>query len=406
MLYSISSDQPILVIGGGIAGISVAIFLKKAGIACRVFEAHRDLTNIGGGLQIFPNGMRILAELGLEKKAIASGALMTEAQFKDHQGKPIVRSSMGIASRYGLPTITIRRSVLHKLLIDEGEKQGIFVEYEKKLCHIEEKRNQVNATFEDGAIASGRLLIGADGIHSFVRKYILPECPDALYSNLIGFSGFIPGRDLDPCFHPGTLMEITVGPIGFFGYSYADNLNTTEPHLLWYCYLAQKNKLKKDTLAAMTEDEMKQRVLDAHKGWRQPIEALVRQTSKIFRISLSDIMGLEKWHKGRVGIMGDAAHAMNPISGQGACVSLEDAKLFSKLFKKNQDRYVEVFSRFEAERKLRVDKITAKARKSSLRTMIPMGRFGCWLRNRIFAIAVRLTAQRWNDWVFKYEIEQ
>lgn len=392
-----------LIIGGGIAGLAAALFLKRAGIRVRIFEAYPRITNIGGSLQVFPNGMRILSVLGLERKVLDSGGLMTETLFKDHKGRAFARVSLETAERYQHQTITIRRAALHEMLSEECEKNGIRVEYEKRLCRIIDSPTRIAGQFDDGTEAVGKFLIGADGVHSFVRKHILPDFPGALSSDLVSFSGFVPERAVHERYRPGTSLKITIGPIGFFGYCYTDNTNKADPHIFWWCYLSPKNKLSKAEVATMTEDDIRQKILNAHGNWPEPIGTLIRNYTSVYKVFLSDIMGLEKWHKGRALIVGDAAHAMNPINGQGASTSLEDAMLLAELFKQYPDQIHEVFEKFEAARKPRVEKMVAMGRKSSQRSMVRVGRFGYGLRNAIFAVLTRLTSQNWSDWMYCYD---
>lgn len=200
-------------------------------------------------------------------------------------------------------------------------------------------------------------------------------------------------------------MEITVGPVGYFSYCNADNrdMAKADSDLLWFCYLSQKKKLSKEELTAMTDADAMQRVLRAHQNWPQPISTLVQNSTSISIVSVSDIMGLKTWHKGRVVLVGDAAHAMNPINGQGASTSLEDAMLLAELLKQNPDQLTEVFEKFEAIRKPRVEKMVVKGRRSSQKSMIRVGRWGTWFRNIAFAMLTRLTSQRWADWVYNYD---
>jgi 2-polyprenyl-6-methoxyphenol hydroxylase-like FAD-dependent oxidoreductase len=162
----------VLVIGGGIAGPTIALFLKRAGLEPIVFEAYERVSDIGGGLQIAPNGMRVLSQLNLAESLRGFGIESAEFCFEDQSGKTLACIPNGPASRYGLPAIFISRSLLHAALLSELERQQIPVHYSKRLQGIVSNESGVTAEFADGSHTEGSILIGADGIHSQTRRTV------------------------------------------------------------------------------------------------------------------------------------------------------------------------------------------------------------------------------------------
>jgi 2-polyprenyl-6-methoxyphenol hydroxylase-like FAD-dependent oxidoreductase len=176
------ATRRIIIIGGGIAGPALALFLKRIGLPAAVYEAYPLTTGVGGGLNIAPNGMQVLAALGLAGRMIEQGSQVPVSYFVDCKGKPLGKVPYGVKSLYGQPAVSLSRSALIEALADGMRAQGVEIHYEKRLIRITEQDEMITAHFEDGTSAGGDYLIGADGLHSLVREHILPEGPSRLRS--------------------------------------------------------------------------------------------------------------------------------------------------------------------------------------------------------------------------------
>src|SRR5258708_4661809 len=128
-----SQNLHAIVIGGGIAGPALALLLKKAGLTSTIYEAHPRLEDVGGGFTIAPNGMNVLEEVGVADSIAGSGALVSEFCFRDHRGKVLARYPAGNVEKYRWPSVAILRRTLHRILMEEVARQGIQVEYQKRL---------------------------------------------------------------------------------------------------------------------------------------------------------------------------------------------------------------------------------------------------------------------------------
>jgi 2-polyprenyl-6-methoxyphenol hydroxylase-like FAD-dependent oxidoreductase len=398
-------DRDILIVGGGFAGLSTAILLRRANIPFRIFESAGGPSDMGGAITMFPNGMKVLRECGVRERVIEKGALMTRVIMQDHFGKPFANVSMGVEELYSEPTFTVRRSLLHEFLIDRAESLGLEIEYGKRLVEVSQAADRLAVEFEDGSRAEGSILIGADGINSTVRRFVVPTSAAPAYSGLIFLAGFVEDQQFIAKLRLDRVSQyLTVGPVGFFGYSYVDNPERADPSVLWYCYLAQKDRMTSAELKAMGDREIKQRVMDAHQGWHWPIRDLIEGSASLRTANVFDVIGLDRWSRGRAIIIGDAAHATNPIAGQGANTALEDSQLLAELLSCQALPVEDVFRHFEDVRKPRVTQIAKRARLSSSRSMIKVGRVGGWVRNQAYGIMTRVVPESWSNRRLRYEV--
>jgi 2-polyprenyl-6-methoxyphenol hydroxylase-like FAD-dependent oxidoreductase len=325
--------------------------------------------------------------------------------IQDHFGRPLAALTMGAAERYEEPTITLRRALLHRILIEKAESLGVEIEYGRRLVEVSQDRDSVRVEFEDKTRAEGDILIGADGIGSMVRKFVAPENAGPAYSGLVFFAGFVDDQELVSRADLDRASQyVTVGPIGFFGYSHVDPATELRPSLLWNCYLRQDDRIPSVDLKAMSDAAVRQRVREAHVGWHWPIPDLIDNSSSFCKASIFEVIDLDRWSRGRVLLIGDAAHAMNPVAGQGANMALEDSQLLVELLKYPHLPVEQLFRHFEDVRKPRVTQAARRAHRSSRRTMIKVGRVSGWVRNRAYAVLTRVVPDSWTNRRFRYEV--
>ena len=209
-----------LIIGAGIAGPATAILLKRAGFDAELYEAWPYSTGIGGGLQIAPNGMHVLAELGLADELIRHGSVCESFDFYSQSGRRLGSINRNMKQRFGQPAVNMCRATLNEMLVDKAWSDGVEVHFEKRLVKIEDRAGQpVVLHFSDGTNAEGDFVIGADGVHSAAREPVVPDGPRPFDTGLIGFGGFVPRSVLENN-SVGQRVETTFGQCGFFGYGY------------------------------------------------------------------------------------------------------------------------------------------------------------------------------------------
>src|SRR5690349_2499153 len=202
-------NRKALIIGAGIAGPVAAIFLKRAGYEAELFEAWPWSSGIGGGLQIAPNGMHVLAELGLAQEMIRRGSVAESFDFYSQSGRLLGSLNRDMEARFGQPAVNMCRATLNEVLINKAWCSNVELHFEKRLAAIEDRADRpLLAHFIDGSTAEGDLLLGADGVHSAVRSHVVPDGPKPFDTGLIGFGGFVPSDVLAN--HPiGRRVETT-----------------------------------------------------------------------------------------------------------------------------------------------------------------------------------------------------
>lgn len=385
-----------LIIGGGIAGPITAILLKKAGIEATVFEAWPRSKGIGGGLQIAPNGMHVLAEAGLANEIIHRGAVCESIEFISQAGDPLASANRELAKRFGQPAVSMRRATLNDAILARAERDGIEVIFSKRLVGIEDLPDRPIAVhFEDGTSAEGNFVIGADGVHSATRRHVVPDGPAPCDTGLISFGGFVP-RALLEAAGAGPSLFMTFGRSGFFGYGYC----SSEPDGAM-CWSTQPiHGIDAATFRAMDQKALQRYLGFLHAGWHKPIPQLLEVLNEVVVTATLDIATLPFWSRDRTLLIGDAAHATSPHAGQGASLALEDALRLAIFLQRGQDLRV-TFQNFERERRERAERMVAIARRNGNQKR-KFSATGAWVRDQMLKLLIPLNSHG-NDWIYGYD---
>jgi 2-polyprenyl-6-methoxyphenol hydroxylase-like FAD-dependent oxidoreductase len=309
------SNRPhIAIAGAGIGGLALAVALHKQGFSPVVFEKKtaEQIRTEGVFLTLAPNGVNALRVFGLADRIIAAGVNTRGLAMFNERGKPIGLMDYGThRTRFGAPSVTIRRGALGAELLDAALEAGLDVRLGRGIEDIE--------TRDDGVVVDQSevfdALIACDGLRSFVRRSVFPELPQPRYSGLIGTGGV---HHVDGVKPTNGLMNMTFGTKGFFGYM----ADPGQPVMWFNTYPAPESAAgpvqDPKWYARFIESLHRDDPLDNAK-----IMAAVPEIDRHYPIY--DMPELEHWFKGRVLLMGDAAHAVAPHSGQGASMAIEDA---------------------------------------------------------------------------------
>jgi 2-polyprenyl-6-methoxyphenol hydroxylase-like FAD-dependent oxidoreductase len=383
-----------LVIGGGIAGPVAAMALRRAGIDATLYEAHHDTAEgIGGGLSIAPNGLDALDAVRAADAVRRIGDPMTAIVLESWTGRRLAE----FGTPPDLPPMLFAwRSDLYRALHQEVTHQGIPTVYGRRLIDADDTGTGVTARFADGTSAEGDVLIGADGIRSTVRTLIDPASPHPRYTGLLGFGGRTRHTGL-----PATdgRMHMIFGKRAFFGYGVADDSSCG-----WFANLPRAAPL---TLAQARDIGPRRwlRLLDeAFARDRGPALDVVRGTDPADLVivgALEDLPTIPRWSRGRMVLVGDAAHATSPSSGQGASLAAESAVQLARCLRDLP--YPEAFGVYERLRRTRVERLIAMAaRTNSDKAAGPVARV---LRDLLLPLAMRFARPEKYAWQFRHRID-
>jgi 2-polyprenyl-6-methoxyphenol hydroxylase-like FAD-dependent oxidoreductase len=386
-----------LVIGAGIAGPATAILLRKAGVDVQLFEAWQYSTGIGGGLQIAPNGMHVLAEIGLADELIRSGSIAESFDFHSQSGTPLGSINHNMKQRFGQPAVNLCRATLNEAVVDKAWCENVELAFEKRLVRIEDRPDrQVVAHFADGSSAEGDFLIGADGVHSAVRTHVIPDGPKPFDTGLVGFGGFVPRSVLEST-PIGQRVETTFGQSGFFGYGFCSP--DQNDGVMWWS-TQPSHGIDAATFRAMDQTTLKRHLLAFHAGWHDPIPQLLEAVDNIVVTPTLDVVTLPTWSRKRTLLIGDAAHATSPHAGQGASLALEDALRLARLMQAGEELSV-TFEKFETERRPRTERVVALARRNGNHKR-EFSAAGAWIRDRMLKLLIPLN-ERSQGWMYGYD---
>ncbi|MGW8375474.1 NAD(P)/FAD-dependent oxidoreductase [Streptomyces sp. ODS28] len=372
-----------LIIGGGIAGPATAMALQRVGIDSTVHEAHpTGAGGVGAFLTLGSNGLDALAALGAEGPALAAGFRTPGIAMYSSTGKHLGTT---VTSRPGGEepvSRTLKRAELYGLLSEEASRRGIALAHGKRLTSAEETSDGVRAHFADGSEETADLLIGCDGIHSTVRTVIDPAAPAPRYTGLIGLGGYTRGIRVDA--DPGTYAMV-FGRRGFFGHALAP-----DGEVWWFANVPRPREPERGEAEAVGAEEWRAVLREMFADDAGPAARLVEASEEILPASPMHAMPpLPRWHSDRMIVLGDAAHAPSPSSGQGASLSLEDAVELARCLR-DRPSPAAAFTAYEALRRPRVERIARQAaRVNSNKAAGPVARV---LRDAMLPLALRATA--------------
>jgi 2-polyprenyl-6-methoxyphenol hydroxylase-like FAD-dependent oxidoreductase len=384
-----------LIIGCGIAGPATALFLKKAGIDPVIYEADERTDDYAGlFLNLARNGLQVLKELGIDAQIRQEGIALYTMKMLSGKGKLL--GNVGHMS--GEPQgYTIKRGILHKILREEALRQGVSIEYGKKLKSIETNEpRRVKVVFEDGTFASGDFLIGCDGINSRVRRIVMPSAPAPSYTGLISFGGFMHSNAIAN--EPG-IQTMVFGKRAFFGY-----LVRNSEEVYWFGNMNYPGEPSRRELQSIPQAEWRRTINGLYADDIAPLPEIVRSTEdEIGVFPIYDMPSLPVWHKKSVVLVGDAVHATSPNAGQGASLALEDAIVLAKCIRDIPD--VELaFSEFQKLRRDRVERIVQYSRSIGQRKHAtnPVQVF---FRDLMMPIFLKSANKTSHKWMYDYKVD-
>jgi salicylate hydroxylase len=311
-----ASSRRIAIIGAGIGGLTLAIALRRYGIDAHIYEQTNELREIGAAVALSANGTRVLNQFGLTPQLAQHWFEVSALIFRDGRGGHVIGAhdvGAHYRQRFGAPYVGIHRADLQAILASAAGLDRIYLR--KHLVDIDDSGARAVLRFEDGSTADADLVIGADGARSLVRRWMLGY-DDAQYSGCSGFRGIVP-IDSVPRLPNPTALQFWMGPGG---------------HLLHYpmgnghinFLLVERHPTPwptRDWIMAAMEGEQ----LRHFAQWHPAVVEMITVEPISNRWGLFHRPPLGRWTKGRITLLGDAAHQLAPHHGQGANQAIEDA---------------------------------------------------------------------------------
>jgi salicylate hydroxylase/6-hydroxynicotinate 3-monooxygenase len=341
----------VAIVGAGMGGLAAAATLARIGIEAQIYEQASRFTRIGAGIQMMPNSMKVLRQIGVEE-ALRRRAFQPYSHLnRVWDTGEVTRELPMPESLYGAPYLCMHRALLHDALAATVPPERIHLG--KKLVGLEQGRGQVTLAFADGTRARADAVIGADGVHSLVRDSIIgPDAP--IHKGRIAYRAVFPssllgGRDIGP------------SRTKWWG---------VDRHIVIYYTTADRSEVYFVTSVPEPADWLTREswsakgdvreLRQAYASFHPDVLAVLEACPDCHKWAILEREPLPRWSDGRVVLLGDACHPMTPYMAQGAATAIEDAAVLARCLQAVNGEDIEgAFGRYEASRKPRTSRIQA-----------------------------------------------
>lgn len=341
----------ITIIGAGMAGLTTGIALKKFGHQVTIYEQAEQILPVGAAISLWSNGVKCLNYLGLTEQVEKLGGKMDNLAYIDGlTGDVMTQFSLyPLIEEVGQRPYPLSRAELQNMLMDEFGREDIHLA--KKMISFVEEGERVKIQFADGSEIESDLLVGADGTHSITRAYVLGEQVERRYAGYVNWNGLVDVSD---------------------DYAAADQ---------WTTFVGEGKRVSLMPVAnnrfyfffdvplavGLENDRSQYKALfkQYFKGWCEPVQKLIDavDVQKTNRVEIHDIEPFANFYKGRVVIVGDAAHSTTPDIGQGGCQAMEDAIYLARSLQINTLGLQDSLRRYQNKRNERANELVLRARK-------------------------------------------
>jgi salicylate hydroxylase len=359
-----SAKRPlrVTIIGAGIRGLAAAIALRQRGFEVQIFERSARLEEAGAGLQIGPNGVKVLRALGLEDELMRNAfEPLSIMSLTWDDGRLRFREPLKAVARqkYGAPYLTAHRADMHNLLRRATGDTPLHLGVD--CIGADTVNGTAVARFADGSEAEADIVIGADGIRSALRAQHF-GADRARFTEMMAWRAIVPMECVPTRVGPGGSVALERGeyfgwigpnghvicyPIGVDG----DRLNIFGGHVT-------ERWVEESWSAPSSREEL----IAAKAGWNEALIAMFRHVDQVFKWGIYDRDPLPRWSAGRVTLLGDAAHPTMPTLAQGANMAIEDGYVLARALTRHPGEVETALQAYAAERKPRTDWVTLKSR--------------------------------------------
>ena len=368
----------ILIVGAGIGGLVSALCLNKKGYEVEIYEQSEVLSELGAGVQLSPNATRVLDYLELTDDLKPHVFEPRSFQFLNYKTEKIISKrdlGLKIQDDFGFPNFDVHRADLQKVLLNKVEEKGIKIYTNMKVIDVGNEENKAYIKINEEKIKAD-IVIGADGIHSVVREKLF-EKKESSFTGNVAWRMLIPvdllPRDL-------ILPDTTVwlGPKKHFvsyHVSGGKNLNCV-------CLVEQEGWKNENWSERGNIEDLR----EVYNGWNQTIETLLKiaNPNTLYRWALHDRPPMKQWSKGRIILLGDAAHPMLPFLAQGAAMAIEDGAVLADCISSYEDNEKSL-KYFEQIRKPRTSFVQLAARRNA--KILHLSGLAAFFRNIVMGYA-------------------
>lgn len=341
-----------VVIGAGMGGLTAALALRQAGFSVRVFDRVRELAPAGAGVSLWSNGVKVLDRLGLGAELRAIGGRMSQMGYRAKDGAPLCQFSLEpLVRAVGERPYPVTRTELQQMLLCALAPES--VQLDSTCVGVEPSDASVTALFAGGRRETADLVVAADGTHSILRAHVLGQPTARRPVGYVNFNGLVAA---DPKLAPSDTWITFVGdhkraalmPVGGDRFYFFFDVPLPPGAPPW-------------------PGGVRAELAHHFAGWAEPVQALIAQLdpARTQRIEIHDLAPLPRLVRGRVALLGDAAHSTAPDLGQGGCQAMEDAWVLANMLLTNNLGVEDALLRYEAARSARTTEIIERARKRS-----------------------------------------
>ena len=343
----------VAIVGAGIGGLTAAIALHRRNIDVDVYEQSPQIAEIGAGVSLSPNAIKAVRALGLDDQIAAIGFESDNQVVRAWNTGDILSKVFrkGVYQKeFGAPYLSVHRADLVEVL--RQQLPDNLIHLEARCTEVETGNNGARVRFANGEKVEADLVVGADGIRSVVRQSLFGR-------DAPRFTGSVCWRGLVPldAFPPGLIstdLTLYMGPR-----SHVIHFMVRRGTLVNFVAHVETDSW---TQESWTQECERSEVMETFKGWHEPLLRLLGSSDRYYKWALYDRDPLESWSKGRVTLLGDAAHAMLPHIGQGACMAIEDGYVLADLVSQHPDNLNEALRLYERLRVPRTRRAVLEAR--------------------------------------------
>jgi salicylate hydroxylase len=383
------------IIGGGIGGTALAKSLLQRGFEVRLFERAKGFGEIGAGIQMTPNAVKVMKALGLLDRMLEAGFLPQALvgrnwrSARENFRTPLIDVCQQL---YDAPFIHIHRADLHQILAS-GIPDDI-LRFGVACTGVHQQKSGAVATFADGSTFEADLIVGADGVRSVIRNALF-GAEEPLFTGHMCYRAVVPVGGLVDYVSPDT--SFWLGPNGHIVTYYVRS--GTAVNIVAVAETA--NWVEESWNVPSSKNEM----LAAFRGWHRNVESLFERVDEVHKWGLFDRDPMKKWSQGHVTLLGDAAHPMLPYLSQGAAMAIEDAYVLAASLAAHGDDVASALVDYERERLPRTSRVQLEARERGRTYHLPSAfaqarrDFMFWLRGLFNPHASGIRA----NWVYEYD---